>query len=157
VAVDYLGPILTEYVDQAVAALIPTPGRIVHVAPGAEVAWDDCCDGQVWSRVIQVLTHTTNSRSAAGPPCGVDYWIATIGLGVIRCAHSLNEDGSAPTALEVEGDGFDMLADMANLQEVVLCNPNTWNVVQWLPLGPNGGCHGGEWTFTVQVPTCGCP
>jgi hypothetical protein len=156
-ATDFLGPILARYVEAAIPVLDPPVGRVVYVAPGLEVAWDDCCDGQLHARVIQLVPHTSSStRPAAGPPCGVEYWIATIALGVIRCAHSLNDDGSAPTDAEVSSDGQQMLADMAELQQVVLCSPDTWQVLQWLPAGPLGGCHGGEWTFQVKVPTCGC-
>ncbi len=156
-AVDYLGPILHDYVEHAARVLSPTPGRIIHIAPGQEVAWDDCCDGQLWSRVIQVTPHvTTSTRTAAGPPCGVDYWIATVALGVIRCAYSLAEDGTAPTAEQIESDGQQMLDDMAELQQVVLCNPNTWEIQTWTPTGPLGGCHGGEWVYTVKFQTCSC-
>lgn len=155
--VDYLGPILYDYVDEAAVGLEPTPGRIIHIAPGQEVAWDDCCDGQLWSRVIQVSPHVTNgTRSAAGPPCGVDYWIATVALGVIRCAYSLNEDGTVPSPAQITSDGQQMLDDMVVLQQVVLCNPNTWEIQGWTPSGPLGGCHGGEWVFTVKFQTCQC-
>lgn len=153
-----IGPILKRYVDAAVAALNPTPGRIIEVAPGAEVAWDQCdCNGQIWSRVIDMTPHLSSEiRGVAGPKCGVDYWIVQVALGVIRCAASMDEDGTPPSAREVSADGYQMLADMQVLQQVVLCSPDTWQVRQWTPSGPLGGCHGGEFVFTIRVNTCGC-
>ena len=50
-----------------------------------------------------------------------------------------------------------MLRDLAVLQEVVLCHPQTRSILNWTPLGPQGGCHGGEWQFTISVGTCACP
>jgi len=155
-ATDYIGPVLATYVALAKDALEPEPGRIVIVAPGSTVAWDNCCEGQLWSRVVEVQPFL-GRPSAAALPCGVLYWNVIVAVGVIRCAHSLNDDGSAPPATLVSQDGQQMLDDLAALQEVILCHPRTKAIQRWTPLGPQGGCHGGEWQFVISVDTCGCP
>jgi hypothetical protein len=155
-ATDLIGPILKTYTAEAVRALNPKPTRVIEVAPGASVAWDDCCGGQVWTRVVQVVPAVGRAGSTQAP-CGVLYWVATVALGVVRCAHSLRDDGTAPPAHLISEDGQDMLDDLAALQEVVVCHPRTASITGWTPLGPQGGCHGGEWVFTVRFDVCGCP
>jgi hypothetical protein len=154
-ATDLIGPVLATYVALAKDALEPEPGRVVIVAPGSTVAWDDCCDGQLWSRVVNVTPFV--GRPGASAPCGVLYWTVRVALGVIRCAHSLNGDGTAPPAALISQDGEQMLDDLAALQQVILCHPRTTSILQWNPLGPQGGCHGGEWEYEIRVDTCGCP
>jgi len=155
-ATDLIGPVLKTYVDEALRALDPKPSRVIEVAPGSVVAWDDCCGGQLWSRVV-VVEPFIGRQSGASLPCGVLYWNVRVALGIIRCAHTLTDSGNAPAAHLVAQDGQEMLRDLAVLQEVVLCHPQTRSILNWTPLGPQGGCHGGEWQFTISVGTCACP
>jgi hypothetical protein len=30
------------------------------------------------------------------------------------------------------------------------------SILNWTPQGPEGGCAGGEWMFTLFVPACVC-
>jgi hypothetical protein len=83
---DLIGPLLEAALDCADLAIEPRAGRAA-LYPGAEVAWDDCCDGQVYARLISM---TPSGSPATGArvvsPCGVLIWAVTIGVGVIRCA-----------------------------------------------------------------------
>lgn len=155
-AADLIGPVLAEYVTNAVATLDPVPERVIVYQPGEEVAWDECCDGQLWGRVVSVDPGPIQPK-ANGLPCGIPWWSVTLGLGILRCVAVVNDKGTPPSAAKITEDGAQMLADLATLQEVVACTGKTATVVSWTPLGPQGGCAGGEWVFTVRIMACGCP
>lgn len=154
VATDRIGPVLREYVEAAAAAL--QPERVIYTQPGVEVAWDEACGGQLAGRVVALVPHVSQPRGAAGVGCGVDYWTATLAMSMIRCIAVLDDDGTAPTPAAITADGQAMLADLAALEQVILCNPRTTAVLNWQPQGPDGGYAGGEWIFAVRIPTCGC-
>lgn len=160
-ATDLISPLLSEYVNLAARALAPRPSRVVHVNPGGEVPWDECCAGQLAGRIITKIPRVGDQRSAAGLPCGVLYWDVTLALSIIRCIHVVIEDGpqqaKIPTTAEMDADGMQMLADLAVLEEVILCHPRTTAMQSWVPLGAQGGCAGGEWVFVARVPGCPCP
>ena len=128
------------------------PGR-VHLMPGASPVWDDCCEegGQVWVRVINIVP-----MAGKVPTCPVLGWRATLGVGTIRCAHVLDDDGNPPTPEEMTQDTERMTQDLANLGRALLCEAGISSVVNWLPAGPDGGCVGGEWTVTITYDWCGC-
>lgn len=152
---DLIYPVLESMVIKAFEGLDPIPGRMI-VAPGLEVAWDDCCDGQVWTRLIQLLPMVQQGA----PGCGVVGWQATIGLGIVRCVATVNDSGQAPSAGQITADASQMTSDIDVLREVITCN--TFQPLErlvptgWVPLGPLGGCAGGEWTMTGTLlqPAC---
>jgi hypothetical protein len=158
-ATDALGPALMLFLASAEAALDTPVGRAA-LYPGAEVAWDDCCDGQLWIRVINQLPNS-GVRNASGQPCGVATWTVTLGLGVLRCAASIDDQGRAPAAADLTANTLAMLADQAALSEAIQCaiTPAVEKLVvlRWDPIGPSGGCVGGEWQFTVTLMNCACP
>jgi hypothetical protein len=124
-----------------------------------QVAWDECCDGQLWGRVVTITPHQTTQQGRGAvsmPPCGVDYLIATVAIGLIRCAASISDSGKSPSAGRLTADGYQQLDDMTAIERVILCDPRTLNVQSWNPLGPEGGCVGGEWTFTIALGACSC-
>lgn len=154
---------LRGLLDTVTDSLTPTPGRSV-LAPGSEVAWDDCCDGQVHVRVITVEpNYPTAQRGNAtvSGNCDPVAWSVTLGVGVIRCAAVLDDDGNAPAPHQITADARQMLDDMNTLAQALTCHTfpgldrlalSTWN-----PSGPMGGCHGGEWLVTATVLSCACP
>lgn len=156
--VDLIGPVLREYSEQAVAVLSSAGrpvSRVIPTQPGTAAAWDDCCDGQLWVRLVQVQAAVSPPK-ADGTPCTPLYWLVTAAMGVVRCAHVLDENGVAPSAVLVAEDGQEMLDDLQELQQVLICNGRTVMPGPWRPLGVSGGCHGGEWQFTFRVEVCGC-
>lgn len=150
-----LAVVLDSYLNDAKAGLTLKPARIVRV-PGQEVVWDDCCDGQLHIRVISMDPLVRRPHSAAGIACDVIGFTVALGLGVVRCAATLNDQGQAPSPKQINDDNQQMLLDMSELQSVMLCSPHTYDVLRWQPLGVTGGCHGGEWTFTVRVNANAC-
>lgn len=140
-----LTPGLDDLLKHVVDALPAPVGRAV-VAPGGSVAWDDCCDGQAWVRVVSV-------EPSYQARCGIVRWTVTLGIGVLRCAAVLNDDGVAPSPRQITADGHEMIADMDAIAHLFQCNdlPLDPLLGNWTPQGPNGGCHGGEWAATVTL------
>lgn len=153
-AVD-LGPALERWLACATAVLEPV-GR-AFVQPGFEVAWDDCCDGQVWVRLVAVSpTPGLTVQKASGSPCGPEWLDVTAAVGVVRCVHVVDDDGHAPTPAALTADALRMTADQAALLDAVACCIQPRQIVRWDPLGPSGGCAGGEWVFVARWPGCDC-
>ncbi|QDH93271.1 hypothetical protein QC999_gp79 [Microbacterium phage Cressida] len=160
-AKDRIGPLMDVYVKAAVAVLNPTPDRIVYYQPGEEVAWDGGCVGQLAARVIAIDMQAPQANGQ-GLICGGNWWNVRLGLSLIRCVASVDSEGrrvKIPTPEEITQDGAQMLADIAALQEVIMCAGYTAAAPApaWQPLGPNGGQAGGEWQFTVRTSVCACP
>lgn len=168
---DY-APLLLPIV-QATAGLLEDAGRpvsLAHLAPGAQVAWDNCCEGggQLYLRVIEVYPTAGvggtgfpgRDQVQRGPGCGVTMLAFNLGLGIIRCAHVVDDHGNAPSAEEMTGDTLGTLDDMGLLLDVLTCLvPATKGIARtsinaWTPQGPQGGCVGGEWTFWVGIDPC---
>lgn len=150
------------------------PGR-VELVPGLRPAWDDCCDGQLYLRVIEVYPTAgqsapfpqidTQQRGAAGGQCAIHGLAVHIGLGIIRCVATVNDDGSAPSPEEVSQDADLMLKDMDALLDALLCKApqedfyksvNGLKMDRWQPQGVEGGCGGGEWGAYLWVDPCLC-
>ena len=160
VVIDGLPGLLGALLDCAEDALDPTPGRVL-VAPGGEVAWDACCDGQLWVRVVGVTdaTDLLGMRVGADGSCQTAAWRVDIGVGVLRCTPTVDDRGRAPAADDLTGNAGQLLEDMAALAGAVACCAPVMRPLDlaWLPLGPEGGCAGGEWTFGVIRQACPCP
>lgn len=129
------------------------------VAPGAVVAWDTCCGGQLWVRVVKM--HPVNpfpSKALDQVPCQYPLGMQ-IGLGLIRCQSGIgNLDQMAdPSEEALTGDARQMLCDAGALYRALVCDEGLL-VDQWTPLGPQGGCYGGEWLAWLgefDLPHCG--
>ena len=70
--------ILRDYVDGVSMALTPKPSRIIHVTPGTDSPWDECCAGQLWGAVTSINPWLGNNTTAAAVPCGILGWNATL-------------------------------------------------------------------------------
>lgn len=140
------------------------PGRVVLV-PGTAEVWDDCCEGQLYARVIDVFPTAPfpqfdTVQKGANLACSIKMMNLHIGLGLIRCAATVDDEGRAPTAAAVSANGEDMLADMALLLDVITCKvPSVKKILgvkldRWTPKGVTGGCHGGEWGVHLAIDPC---
>jgi hypothetical protein len=162
-SLDLIGPMMSAMLSHAASSLSPPVERAV-LAPGGAVAWDDCCDGQVWVRLISIgpATGRRTSSFTAILPCGVTLWTVEVGIGVLRCAATLDDSGHAPSPAALTADTLQMTQDQANLSMAIQCEMTQLQEVEklspvsWLPLGPDGGCVGGEWRVTVLVDNCRC-
>lgn len=161
---DVFGPVLSLYAQDAQDKLAEE-GRPVgrtQVVPG-EPAWDDCCAGTVFSRIVNVVPQTSSSTGPAaggsvggvylgnGPKCGITAWTVVIALGTLRCAATQDNRGKAPTAEKITDDGMLQIDDMQSLADVILSNKHTRGLANYIPFTPEGGCFGGEWQFSARV------
>lgn len=133
------------------------------LAPGSQVAWDDCCDGQLWVRMINVFPSGRPFPAVDSvQPCGIAVLAVQLAVGVVRCAAVVDDNGNAPTPEELTADTLAQSADASILLSAIQCCdlPTTTDklirVGTWTPSGPQGGCVGGEWTLTLGVGNCGC-
>lgn len=159
-ATDRLGPILAAMLSCAENHLSEPVGRVV-IMPGNTVVYDDCCEGQLWARIISIVGASGLARPAM-QPCLPLYQVR-VGLGVVRCAHTVNDQGRPPTPAEMAADAFQTFRDRADLVEAIVCciddlaEVETLRIEDWLPSGADT-CVGGEITITFNHVLCTpCP
>jgi hypothetical protein len=167
-------PIMTGVLSAAASAFNDcgrTPGR-VELTPGNLPAWDDCCEGQLYVRVMELYpTGGQNSpfpqidasqRGAASALCKIHMMAVHVGVGILRCAATVDDDGTAPTPARVTNDAVLMYEDSATLLNALVCDvPSVKGILsmkldRWTPLGVEGGCAGGEWGAYFAVDPCLC-
>jgi hypothetical protein len=154
-----------------VAAELPRPCE-VQVLPGQIVSFDYCgeggCDldgcgnGQAWVRLVNVQavvrqSETGTSTGVAFTSCRGEY-IFQLEMGVTRCIPGVDASGNPPTTEELlEATRF-QLADMDTMRRAITCcfaTDRQWGenrgvqMESYTPVGPEGGCVGGYWTFYI--------
>lgn len=143
---DLLGCAVDE-LDQIAAPFAGAPGR--QFVASFAVAFDDCCEsgGQVWTRVIESgpLDQDQPMTKCATP------MRLHVGVGIVRCAHTLDDQGNPPPADALTTEAHQAVLDMEALRAAAVCCVNSrLQLVRWTPLG-GGGCVGGEWDLWVPV------
>jgi hypothetical protein len=147
------------------------PACRTFIQPGAVAPWDACgmseggAEGQAWvavERMYPVRDFPTPHTPAR--PEAVEY-AADIVVGVLRCAATVDDEGRPPPVEAVMADSVAQTRDAGILRDVLLCcfvpavgaSVGEFVLGSWEPLGPLGGCVGGQWRATIQVPGCPCP
>ena len=142
-------------------ALVPLPCRS-SVETGTTVAWDHCkdsaCgdrDGQLWAS----LTALTAVGASSEAECVSLQWTAQI--GIVRCAKAdIGDDGTMPTAVQLREDVDQQALDADAIRYALSCCTARGDslrdvaLVSWIPLGPSGGCVGGQWTVRGVLDVC---
>lgn len=161
-----LEPILSGVLSH-VASVLDAAGRLpgrVYLAPGAEIAWDACCGddgeagGQLYLRVDNIWPSGSPfpEQLRKVQPCVVPMLAVPVSVGIVRCAHTMDDWGNPPSPEELTGDALALLEDatliwegLQNLRDV----PGVASVQigQWSPDGPLGGCASGEWSLTLGI------
>lgn len=140
---------------------LSVPVSLSSLVPGGEVAWDDCCEGQLWIRVAGI-TPVVDPATARGvdPNCAIHGWQVQAAVGVVRCVTVLDSDGTPPDAETLTNETEQMLLDAEDVRGALLCCAADIGGIQrlslgsWAPAGPLGGCAGGEWTFQFVLSNC---
>lgn len=151
---------IEAYVGEAAKNLSPKPKRIIPVVPGSQVAWDDCCSGQLWGRLVSLGPMPGNNpgRLPGLGACGSPEYLATVEIGILRCASVFDDNtGRAPRPAKIGNEGAQLLEDMGDILRALACADaplKVRSIVGWTPTGPEGGCAGGYWQFTLAVPNC---
>lgn len=133
---------------------------IQFLAPGAQVAWDNCCEdgsgssgGQLWVRAVNV--YPGFPRQENDLKCAPRLYTAVLEVGVVRCAHTLDDQGNPPTEQEMTEDTTRIMEDMEDMLSGMNENFDWAHIVgQWVPVGPDGGCAGGQWSVSVRLQPC---
>lgn len=166
----YVAQALLDCAEDELAKHDRTPG-MVHLAPGRQVAWDNCCEGgQLWVRVISMhpsgegVTGSSFPDRVVRDSCAPATWAVQLGVGIVRCVATVNETGEPPNETQITNDAVNMLDDMELLRRAIVCNfrrgvTHVQRILldSWTPQGVDGGCGGGEWTLWVGVTNYACP
>jgi hypothetical protein len=124
--------------------------------PGNDIAWDGCgeCDeggcGLGFITVNSVFPSSTLPNPDFGMTCNAPL-AATLTVGALRCIPIAEQE--MPDELDVIEAGLAIVADMAAIHEAIACcmGANEYVIGQYVSLGPEGGCAGGQWTVTVAL------
>jgi hypothetical protein len=139
------------------------PVGTAFLNPGLVVPDDDCCEGQLSVRVIQRFpSRTFPSIDTTASNCNPLFWSVELGVSVMRCAHTVDDDNSFPTGPEMTADALAINRDAALLETAIRCcwvprGTEKKMIQQWTPRDTTGGCMGGEWTVFYAQVSCGCP
>lgn len=160
-ATEVLGPLLAGWLAAVEARLTAPVGRAT-IMPGNSIVEDDCCEGQLHIRIVSIVGASALSRPAM-QPCLPLYQVR-VGIGVTRCAHTVDDAGNAPTPAEMAADALQTYQDRADIVEAIVCDiwPEirdhaglaTLRIEDWLPTTVQGGCVGGEITLTFGHILC---
>lgn len=136
------------------------------LAPGRTAVWDVCCpcgdgEGQAWVAVPEMFPTDPFPMQDAGPQrCHPREYAVELVVGVLRCAHVVDDHGTPPTAVQMTADALKVARDRKIVRDALLCGladePGTFTLGRWAALGPQGACVGGEWRATMAVPACPC-
>jgi hypothetical protein len=158
---------------QNLAATLGGPVGRCCVQPGGAIILDECCDGTAWVRVdrvwLKAAAGTTQVRRDpigwGGAPCGDQMVMMTLGLGVMRCAATIDERGTPPGCEVLEDESMRMLSDIDALYKTAVCcleeSSESFAIYATEPLllipqGPAGGCVGAELSVQYTVELCPC-
>jgi hypothetical protein len=144
-----------------------TSGAKVRLHPGAEFSpylsklEDECRCGVGWVRLVGAALGGGEEgppRNADGELCGPTEWLVTVEMGVQRCP-TLGDADTNPTPAQSRDDTRRQLSDMrAMLAAIRCCYPSDFlgnlDPGEYSPIGPEGLCLGGYWTFTFTLDDC---
>lgn len=171
--VDQVLPIAERLLACVCNALEDSAGGAVCdccVHPGPASPPMDFCDGpsgggngQAWvtyNRIFPAAARFPNQLFDV-EACNINSWGVELAAGVYRCVSSLDDVGNPPSCAQTSADATMLLSDAAALRQALVCcfpeGRDTVAVVgDYTPIGPQGGCAGGQMTVTVQFNAC-CP
>lgn len=157
-----IAPLLYTMAECLCEQLAGTPGGapcFCGVMPAALVPMDfcDCATANRCGMGYVRLDSLYPSRVFANPDidarCGSPL-AARIAVGVTRCLPDMDARGNPPGVdQQTEAVRYQMADMMAARRAIACClDPATKYVLgAYTPVGPAGGCGGGQWLVTVQV------
>jgi hypothetical protein len=138
------------------------PGRAC-VVPGAVVADDDCCDGQLAVALpTSYLSDGFPGSPGEGSTCGAAYLVQTYVIRLGRCVHTLDEQGNPPSCDQLDADSQlldgDAQAVLAGAIGVLDAGGAflDYRLRTRDAFGPAGGCAGVELNLVVGFNSDGC-
>lgn len=141
----------------------------VELIAGNGVAWDDCCEGLLYLRTVEIYPSGGHDgtfpqldivQKGINTLCSIPLLAYHLAIGVVRCAASVDSQGNPPAAVDVTQNGLDQGADIDTVLQTIMCTiPHLGNIQalkleKWTPAPTEGGCVGGEWTFYIGLDPC---
>lgn len=131
----------------------PCRAGVVVGAP----AWDDCCEGSlnVWMErpyFHDIFPAQTSAAVVCSTPLAGEFAIQ-----LLRCAPTIKDDGSAPTADELSESARLMYQDMYITLRALSCclaqskRDRLYTIRESNFVGPEGGCVGFQIRLTIQL------
>ena len=140
------------------------------IAPGSTPAWDVCCEceqdaeGMAWVQLNSVFPTDDfpdiQTDAMRCPPSGYG---AEVAVSILRCASVMDDHGRPPSSDRLTAEARKLARDRSIMLEAVRCcylqdaDPGSYVIGSWVPLGPDGGCVGGQFSLTIAVDACRCP
>lgn len=155
--------------EQLAATPAGSPARAL-VAPGAEIAWDNCQCGQLTVHTLELVPSDTFPVQKQLPPfndCGFAWWVVHYVVTILRCVTIQDEDANPPAPADLTADaGIDLLDRWAVRQGIACCMqaykaanpagpPRPWLPQSQLAVGAEGQCMGSEAHVLVGFLACG--
>ena len=109
--------------------------------------------GMAWVRLASVAPMVVYSDTGSPIQCSMPL-TATIEVGVVRLAPTLNSRGEPPTVEQQLVAAELTTNDMSAAHSAIACcfapNSRDVRVLTWNPMGPEGGAVGGAWNIEVD-------
>lgn len=132
----------------------------VFLSTAAQPPWDVCCEcsegiGQLWVSVDRVEPILGTGQTKCG-----NIWQASVWVGILRCALTVEEGGAIPDPDDLSTEALDVLGDRLAIVQAMRCEweiePDDWTMGPWQSLGPQGGCVGGRQNIQLRFadPKC---
>lgn len=124
--------------------------------PGAQVSWDYCgeCSGGACGMGYVRMVNAYRSADLVNPDLSLQCTTPVtvqLAVGAVRCVPMATENGSLPDEETMWESSLAILADMTALFAAIECCPGVHILGEYNPVGPQGGCAGGEWTVWVSL------
>jgi hypothetical protein len=135
------------------------------VAPGAEIAWDDCQCGQLTVHVLRAYPSDSFPILKQDGPftrCAPKLTVVEFVVTILRCVTVQGDQGQAPPAAKLAEDAITDQLDRAAVRRGVVCcltadNPllqRSYLIQEQLAVGSEGECMGSELHLFVGLPNC---
>lgn len=152
---------LRDCLCTALAGSVPGEACRCCIVHGAAATWWDCSRGQAWVRLVQLASPPVSASKRKCLPVSNHVRVnATVELGVLRCAPQPDEGALAPTCEQIAASNVEVLADMETMYSMPACCalPSETAFGNYTPMGPMGGCVGGNLHLVVPAWLCtDCP
>jgi hypothetical protein len=126
------------------------------VYPGTSVSYEFCEEcangacGMAWVRPSGVFPYNTFPISTLESGCRAPLaW--SVEVGCVRCLPTPSQ-GELPTPDQLLQSATDQMADAMALYRALRCCQGVDVAAElWTPIGPEGGCVGGQWTAYLAI------
>jgi hypothetical protein len=153
---DRLYGIARAMLDCVAGALTAPPERR-YVSDGPLVAWD--CEQLVAAVERTISTSGNAAVEVQDPSLAFVMRSATVGLWLVRCCPTMDDDGTAPTAEAVDASAQVVLRDPTVMVRALWSAQQAGTIggcrsmafLGWQAVGPSGGLTGGVLRMAVDL------